>query len=227
MHWRVPAAIALSVAFHLLILYGPGRGQTGVAEAQAEAVDVILVAETAPPPPPPPATVAAEETPPEDELVLPDEFLGAGLAEPPPSAVSVDVLSQFVRPEAPRPPRPEGMRTLGIPTGAQRASGAAGAKVELVFSLEDLDRIPAVRYEATPVYPPDLRRSSISGEVDVLLIVDASGRVANATVQFSSNPGFEESALRAAYKWRFEPGIRNGSPVSFKMLLPLKYRINR
>ena len=138
----------------------------------------------------------------------------------------MDTLSQFVKPEAPRPPRPEGMRTLGIPTGAQRASGAVGAKVNLVFSLEDLDRIPAVRYEATPNYPPELKRSRIEGEIHLLLVVDASGRVAHAEVEYYSNPGFDEPAVRAAYRWRFEPGLRNGSPVSFRMRLPILFHIN-
>src|SRR5690606_16035651 len=113
-----------------------------------------------------------------------------------------------------------------IPTGAQRA-GAAGAKAAVVFSLDELDRYPTARYRAKPAYPVELRRASVTGYVEVMMYVDPQGRVINAEVHKTDNAGFNQSALDAAYKWRFEPGVRQGEAVSFRILLPFIFDINQ
>ncbi|MBE36925.1 MAG: hypothetical protein CMI16_15450 [Opitutaceae bacterium] len=37
---------------------------------------------------------------------------------------------------------------------------------------------------------------------------------------------FEEAALRAVSKWRFEPGRRHGRVVQFRMAVPIIFRLN-
>lgn len=218
-------AIALSALLHVGLLFGFNGNHEEEVETTTVVMDVELTEdETPPPPPPPPAVVGESEEQEVSDVLLPEDLLAPGLSEPPPTAVTVDVLAQFVKPEAPRPPRPDST-LVGIPTGAQRA-GAAGAKAALVFTLEQLDRVPAARYRASPRYPEDLRRAGINGSVQVMLYVDPQGRVMNAEIFKSDNPGFNQAALDAAFKWRFEPGVRQGEAVSFKMLLPLNFTVN-
>jgi protein TonB len=85
-----------------------------------------------------------------------------------------------------------------------------------IVSLADLDERPRPTFRPGPVLEPELRRKA-PGEVTVIFVVDPRGRVENPVAQTSSDPAFERPALAAVKKWRFEPGKRNGQPVSFRM----------
>jgi protein TonB len=137
------------------------------------------------------------------------------------TSVAMDALSEFVKPENIRPPRPDDM-TVSIPSGDQTKHGSQAGR-QMVFSINDLDHIPSARFKQAPVYPYDMRNAKIKGEVHVTLIVDAKGRVIDVRIASSSNPSFENNALEAARKWRFESGTRGGVPVSFTMDLPLVF----
>jgi len=228
MRKEIILAALLSGLFHCGLIFGFGSGENDAGENVTTVENVNLTENTPPPPPPPkPAAVkGGDSDQPESDALLPDEMLAPGLNEPPASSVAIDVISQFVKPEAPRPPRPDTLVTVGIPTGAQRA-GAAGAKANVVFTIDELDRPPQARFKASPMYPLDLRRSNIEGEVEMLLYVDTYGRVIDVRVLKASNPGFINAAVDAARKWRFEPGVRKGATVSFKMVLPMNFTINK
>jgi protein TonB len=94
---------------------------------------------------------------------------------------------------------------------------AAGAEaVEELFSSSDLDQKPRPIYQPSPRLDARLR-SRGPGQVFIIFIIDANGRVEDALVQKSSDPIFERSALTAIRQWKFEPGRRNGEPVRFRM----------
>lgn len=219
-------AIILSALLHVTFLFAFEGGEGEQEDDSTVVTDVVLIEDEAPPPPPPPPPSAVGDS--EDvevsDVLLPEELLAPGLSEPPPTAVTVDVLAQFVKPEAPRPPRPDST-LVGIPTGAQRV-GAAGARQTVVFSLDELDRYPTARYRAAPQYPIELRRAGVTGYVEVMMYVDPQGRVMNAEVYKTDNPAFNQAAIDAAHRWRFEPGVRKGEAVSFRILLPFVFEIN-
>ena len=68
-----------------------------------------------------------------------------------------------------------------------------------------------------PFYPLGLLSAGIRGQVDLLLSVDAKGNVHSAKVVHSSQPEFEEPALRAAESWKFFrrdfPGTSSSSEI--------------
>ncbi|MFA5257479.1 MAG: energy transducer TonB [Opitutales bacterium] len=229
----VKKEILISAAASGILICGLvlGFGGSGNGDGtDVTTVNDVGLTENAPPPPPPPPPPAAvkggDQDQPVSDVLLPDDLLSPGLNEPPASSVAIDVLSQYVKPEAPRPPRPDSMVTVGIPTGAQRA-GAAGAKANVIFSLDELDRVPEARFKASPIYPFDMRSAGIEGSVVMILFVDPNGRVIDVSVVKATNAGFINAAVEAARKWRFEPGVRKGAPVSFKMSLPMTFSINK
>lgn len=68
---------------------------------------------------------------------------------------------------------------------------------------------------AGAVYPPDARAEGVEGYVVVGYDVDAEGRVVNARVVDSTPPGvFDESALAAVSRWRFQPPGAEAAPVT-------------
>lgn len=89
-----------------------------------------------------------------------------------------------------------------------------------------LDSAPQYRARPAPEYPFSARQTGQEGEVVVEFDVDATGRVAAARVLRSSDRIFEEPAVRAVRKWRFEPGRRDGRVVAFRMTVPVVFRLS-
>ena len=90
----------------------------------------------------------------------------------------------------------------------------------------ELDRTPRTRFQAAPLYPAEARRDGRSGTVTVEFVVDESGAVVAPRVASSSDRIFEEAALRAVAKWRFEPGRRHGQIVRFRMAVPIQFSLH-
>lgn len=98
---------------------------------------------------------------------------------------------------------------------------------EIVYELEDLTRAPRPTYQAAPTYPPELRRAGISGTVRLMFVVRADGTTARITVEASDNPAFEEPAIRAVRKWRFEPGEKDGKAVNTRVRIDIPFKFTR
>lgn len=64
----------------------------------------------------------------------------------------------------------------------------------------------------SPVYPFELNRASIPGEVVVDFVVDESGAVIMAAAAEATHPRFADMALAAVRQWQFEPGRLDGVP---------------
>jgi protein TonB len=98
---------------------------------------------------------------------------------------------------------------------------------EIIYELEDLTRAPRPISQRAPTYPPELRRAGISGTVVLMFVVRDDGTTSNITVERSDNPAFEEPAVRAVRKWRFEPGEKDGKAVNTRVRIPIPFKFNR
>lgn len=77
----------------------------------------------------------------------------------------------------------------------------------------DTSSTPLVRVE--PDYPPRAKQRGIEGWVIVQFTITPIGTVDNPSVIEANPPGiFEQSALRAVRRWRFNPQVVNGKPVA-------------
>ena len=74
-------------------------------------------------------------------------------------------------------------------------------------------------------YTPEAKRAGIDGVVQVSLIVDAHGMPQNPRVVKSLDPGLDKSALIAVSKYRFQPAMRDGAPVSVMITVEVNFRI--
>jgi len=95
-----------------------------------------------------------------------------------------------------------------------------------LIGLGELDNTPRTRVQTPPSYPFSLKALGVNGEVLVEFVVDESGRVINPRVVRSSHPDFEGPTLAAVSRWRFEPGMKNGKRVRFRMSVPVKFNLN-
>lgn len=162
-----------------------------------------------PPPPPPVEEEKEPEKPPED---------------PEPPKIVEDVapldLSQL---EMALNPGFGGGDLAGDYTIKIQGLGGGDGKEDDLFSAADLDQKPRALLQQQPVLTAALRKR-LPATVNILFVVDESGRVENPIVQNSSDPQFEAAALAAIRQWKFEPGKRAGKPVRFRMRQPMTFK---
>ncbi len=98
--------------------------------------------------------------------------------------------------------------------GALPGVGQVGGLQKLaVFGAgSDRDALPLVRVE--PEYPPRAVERGIEGWVQLRFDITAAGAVAGAVVVDSEPEGvFDEAALRAVSRWRYNPKLEAGVAV--------------
>jgi TonB family protein len=84
---------------------------------------------------------------------------------------------------------------------------------------------PRVISRVEPEYPMAFRMSGWRGEVVVEFTVDEKGSVRDVTVVRSLNPGFNEPAMEAVRRFKFEPGRVNGRPVATRLQQPISFAL--
>lgn len=185
----------------------------------------IPVIELLPPPPVEPDIV---------ELSEPGAEGGGGdlsdMVPPMQADTPVPTASGFVQPMQPPPP-PSIARSTGpiIPQGrpGPGVGTGIGGGFKNLFDLAVLDQPPVPRVQVRPIYPHEMSRAGINGEVVVGFIVDSEGNVRNPYVISSTHREFEAEALRAVSRWKFKPGRKNGVDVSTSNVrLPFVFNIS-
>jgi TonB family protein len=64
---------------------------------------------------------------------------------------------------------------------------------------------------------------SLKGEtVTLLLTIDAAGQPHNIKIVIGDTPMLRRSLVAAVSQWQFTPALRNGVPVSTKIVMPLR-----
>lgn len=99
------------------------------------------------------------------------------------------------------------------PSVAPAPAPAAAPPSDAPVSASELRRINYV----APEYPPRALDQLLSGWVDLEFTVNAQGRVQDIVV-LDAEPGnvFNSAAIAAARRWRYDPVVRNGEPVSLR-----------
>lgn len=108
---------------------------------------------------------------------------------------------------------------------AQAAAGSAGSgNTRPPFNSKVPDRVAVIREPVEAVYPIEMLKAGIAGEVLVDFIVDSNGNVANPFVLKSSHREFEAAALEAVGKWKFDPGVKGQRAVNTRQRTPITFQ---
>ena len=84
---------------------------------------------------------------------------------------------------------------------------------------------PVLIKEVKPQYTPDAMRARVQGTVPLECVVKADGRVGDCTVTKSLDDGLDKEAVKAAQRWVFEPGKKDGKPVRVQISLELTFTL--
>jgi TonB family protein len=105
------------------------------------------------------------------------------------------------------------------PTDAETAAAAPSAAGSFVPPQVILGT------QVRPEFPPAAWEARFTGAVLLELTVLEDGAVGDVEVVHCTRPkvGFEDAAIAAVRKWRFEPGVEDGEPVAVKTRIKLNF----
>jgi protein TonB len=126
-------------------------------------------------------------------------------------------------PKAPEKPETEQQRDLSRLAEASKGTGLGGLMVDMPSIEIDIDvggGISLAR-ELTPLvrFPPEYPMSAVSNRIEGFVLlrftVTETGSVADPEVLRADPPGmFDRAAMRAVLRWKYQPQLANGEPVS-------------
>jgi protein TonB len=96
----------------------------------------------------------------------------------------------------------------------QPSAGGAGPEPTIV--------VPRLIRRVAPEVTPELR-AHMPAIVWLAFLVDQQGRVKSQQVLKSTDARFEQAALDAVAKWRFEPGSRDGQRLVMEVRVPITF----
>lgn len=135
---------------------------------------------------------------------------------------------------APQKPSQEAQQQLNRLTAAPTSGTIGGFSVEIPKVDIDIDTGGAIQIarELTPLvrvlpeYPERARAQRLEGYVTMRFTVTETGAVSDPEVIASEPPGyFDRYALRAILKWKYQPQLADGKPVSVVSYARIKFAL--
>lgn len=136
---------------------------------------------------------------------------------------SPDFLEPEVLPQALDPAARQNEEFSGSRAG-QASRMAAAAEIP-VYSILDVDEIPAIISAPALEYPRDARRRNLEGAVVLEVDIGTDGRAGNIRVVTASAGIFEESAVRHIENARFSPGRVGGRAIPVRMRITVRFNL--
>src|SRR5450755_2053621 len=114
---------------------------------------------------------------------------------------------------------------IGVGSGAGVGAGHGGGTGGGAFRVGGGVSAPKVIYEPDPEYSEEARKAKYQGVCVVQLVVGTDGRPHDIRVQRSLGLGLDEKAIEAVNLWKFEPGMKDGSPVATIINVEVQFRL--
>lgn len=89
------------------------------------------------------------------------------------------------------------------------------------YSAKEVEVMPVPVSQSQPEVPPSLKGQA--GKVYVGFIVDESGNVVSPRVLKTDNDSLNSVAMKCVAKWQFKPAKKNGSNVSMRVVVPIRF----
>lgn len=85
--------------------------------------------------------------------------------------------------------------------------------------------MPRVGTTVEPQYTEEARNAKIQGTVVVGVEVNADGKAQNMRIIRSLDEGLDLNAMAAIGQWTFQPGVKDGKPVTVSAVIEVNYRL--
>lgn len=116
---------------------------------------------------------------------------------------------------------------IGTGDGGGVGSGHGGPGVGPgIFHLgESGVTAPRILYQPEPEFSEEARKAKYQGVVGVNVVVGPDGRIHDPHVVHSLGMGLDEEAIKTIKLWKFDPGKRNGQPVSVAVYIEVDFHL--
>ena len=94
---------------------------------------------------------------------------------------------------------------------------------EKIIELESVDKKPRPLVSIPPQYPPKLLLNRVRGRVDVSILIDEEGDVADYQIRRSTHVEFSNAVTRVIQQWKFSPAIKDGKKVAVRKIQPFYF----
>lgn len=84
---------------------------------------------------------------------------------------------------------------------------------------------PRVIRQIDPEYSDEARKRHIEGVVTLSLVVTSEGKPVQIKVLSGRGYGLDEKAVEAVKHWKFQPGTKDGKPVSTEIAIETNFRL--
>lgn len=108
-------------------------------------------------------------------------------------------------------------------------TAATNEKIHFAESFSNYSAMPIAQYQVQAKYPGIAMRREIEGYVDIQFDVNALGKTENINIVGADPEGvFEQAAIDAVKRWRYEPGMENGKPrVYLAIVQRLRFQLEK
>jgi len=84
---------------------------------------------------------------------------------------------------------------------------------------------PSLLFKSEPQYTEEARAGKIHGTVQLTVDIAPDGFAKNIEVSRSLEPGLDQKAIESVQHWRFEPGMKDGEPVTVRATIEVNFRL--
>ena len=84
---------------------------------------------------------------------------------------------------------------------------------------------PSLISKVEPEYTEEARAAKLQGTVLLYVQVSPGGQAINMRVLHALGMGLDEKALECVAKWRFQPGMKDGQPVTVEAQIEVNFRL--
>src|SRR2546427_6445479 len=106
------------------------------------------------------------------------------------------------------------------------ASSNAGCPSGQALLENECVNVPKLVKRKVPVYPELARRAKVQATVELMAVIQPDGTIGDITVIKPTGlpqAGFEDAAIKAVKKWRYEPVILHGKPVPVRFKVKVEF----
>ena len=114
---------------------------------------------------------------------------------------------------------------VGNGDGGGYGPGSGGGVGGNVFRVGGGVSAPVLLFKKEPEYSEEARKAKYQGTVVLYVQVDASGKAQNMRVVKSLGLGLDEKAMQAVSQWKFQPGKKDGKPVTVEATIEVNFRL--
>ncbi|MDQ8188112.1 energy transducer TonB [Pelagicoccus sp. SDUM812002] len=148
------------------------------------------------------------------EVPIDDKTIEKPVIEEPPPPITIEMMAMLLNPSD---------NGTGVTVDAGRTFLGGDDTNIREFLVSELDQRPRALVATQPLYPYSMQQTKTRGEVMVEFVIDEHGRIIRPRILKSTHREFEQAALDAVMKSKWQPGRKDGKEVRTIVHLPVNF----